>query len=374
MPNILSLDSSQSWPVRMADTVLRTYPAERWQWHYEHALVIKAIAAVGEILTEPHFYAIDQAWLDNFITDTGQIRTYALEEMNLDQVNPGKLLFAVYRRTRLERYGTAIQHLREQLRRQPRTPSGGFWHKKIYPNQMWLDGLYMSAPFLAEYAATFAEDEIFNDIANQFRLFDQNARDPESGLLYHAWDETRTQKWANPSTGCSPHFWGRAVGWYLMALVDTLDFIPSTSELRNEFTCHLLRLAESLVRCQDPETGMWYQVLDLPNRPENYLETSASAMFAYGLAKAVRCGCITADYLQAAQRAYQGLLDTKVRVASDGTLALDGICRVAGLGGTPYRDGTFEYYIKEPVGTNDFKGVGPFILAGLELEQMGRPA
>ena len=364
------IDRTNSWAVRMADSMLQRYSPEQWVWHYEHALLIKAIAAVGVASGEERFQKAEQAWVDHFITANGQIRTYCLEDFTLDQINPGKLLFPLYQRTGDSRYLTALQQLRSQLERQPRTPSGGFWHKLIYPNQMWLDGLYMAAPFYAEYALTFHEPAIIDDIVHQFVLIEQHTRDPQTGLLYHGWDESKSQQWADPQTGCSPHFWGRAIGWYVMALVDTLDFLPADSP-HNETLVKLLdRLAPALIRYQDPSTGLWYQVVNLPERAGNYRESSASAMLAYGLAKAVRKGYLPPEFGSSAQRAYRGLLENMIRMDADGSLTLDGTCSVAGLGGSPYRDGSYEYYVSEPVAVNDFKGVGPFILAALEMDKV----
>jgi unsaturated rhamnogalacturonyl hydrolase len=349
----------------MADSVLQSYPASQWKWHYEHGLVIKAIAAIGET----RFQDVDQTWIDHFLTKSGEIRTYRVGEFNLDQVNPGKLLFPIYQRTRDEYYAVAIRLLRKQLRDQPRTPSGGFWHKKIYPDQMWLDGLYMAGPFYAEYAVAFNEPSIFDDLTRQLILIERHTRDPLTGLLYHAWDESKAQKWANPATGCSPHFWGRAIGWYVMALVDVLDFLPTEHFNRRALLDILSRLSAALIRFQDPATGLWYQLVNLAERPGNYRESSVSAMLAYGFAKAVRKGYLAPEYLSAARRAYRGLLENMIRVNARGALTLEGTCSVAGLGGEPYRDGSFEYYVNEPVAANDFKGIGPFILAALEMEK-----
>lgn len=364
------IDRSNSWAVRMADSILENYLPEQWEWHYEHALVIKAIAAVGAASGEARFQKAEQAWVDHFISSDGQIRSYCVDDYNLDQINPGKLLFPIYQRTGDPRYLKALQLLRFQLDHQPRTPSGGFWHKLIYPNQMWLDGLYMTGPFYAEYAATFSEPAIIEDLIHQFVLIEQHTRDPRTGLLYHGWDETKSQSWANPATGCSPSFWGRAMGWYVMAIVDTMDFLP-TGAVHCETLVNILnRLAAALLRYQDPDSGLWYQVVDLAGRAGNYRESSASAMLAYGLAKAVRKGYLAPEFGSAAQRAYRGLLENMIRMDADGSLTLDGTCSVAGLGGSPYRDGSYEYYINEPVAVNDFKGVGPFILAALEMDRV----
>ncbi len=361
--------STNAWASRMAESVLRRYPASQWRWHYDHGLVIKSIAEVYASNGDLRFQDVDQKWVDHFINPQGAIRSYRVDEFNLDQINPGRLLFSIYRRTSEARYATAIQTLVDQLQRQMRTPSGGYWHKQIYPNQMWLDGLYMAEPFHAEYAASFDKPALFDDIVYQFVLMEQHARDPRTGLLYHGWDESKAQKWANPETGCSPHFWGRAMGWYVMALVDVLDFLPDGYAGRQTLIDILNRLAHALTRYQDPASGLWYQIVDLADRAGNYLESSVSAMLAYGFAKGVRKGYLAPEYLAAARRAYYGLLENKIRVDADGMLSLEGICVVGGLGGDPYRDGSFEYYMSEPVAPNDFKGVGPFILAALEMEK-----
>lgn len=358
--------TTNSWAARMADSILQNYPESKWKWHYEHGLAIQAIAAVGEA----RFQNIDRAWVDHFVTPEGGIRTYRMGEFNLDQINPGKLLLSVFRRSGDERYAAAIRLLRKQMLEQPHTPSGGYWHKQIYPNQMWLDGLYMAEPFQAECAVTFENPELFDEITRQFILIENRTRDHQTGLLYHGWDESKTQRWANPATGCSPHFWGRAIGWYVMAIVDVLDFLPIEHPNHPALLGILSRLAAAVTRFQDPASGLWYQVVDLPERPGNYRETSASAMFAYGFAKAVRNGWLPAEYFSVARRAYSGLLENMIRVDVRGLVTLDGTCSVAGLGGEPYRSGSYEYYISEPVAANDFKGVGPFILAALEMEKV----
>jgi unsaturated rhamnogalacturonyl hydrolase len=274
----------------------------------------------------------------------------------------------LYKVTGQEKYRKAAALLREQLKTQPRTSDGGFWHKKIYPSQMWLDGLYMAEPFYAEYAAMFHEDSDFDDIAKQFELMERHARDPKTGLLYHGWDESKQQRWANPTTGTSPNFWDRAMGWYGMALVDTLDYFPQQSPQRAELIAILNRLAKSIAKYQDAKSGLWYQVLDKGTEQGNYLEASGSSMFVYALAKGVRNGYLPASYLSVAKRGYQGLLVHFVKTDAAGQTNLDGIVAVAGLGGNPYRDGSYQYYISEKVVTNDPKGVGAFLMASNEIE------
>lgn len=360
---------SDAWSVRMARSMLESYPMENWRWHYEHGLLVRAIAEVYAAYGDPRLEGFDQQWVDYFVDESGEIRTYQMDEYNLDLINPGRLLFPLYRKTGEARYAAAIHHLARQLKDQMRTPSGGYWHKRIYPNQMWLDGLYMAEPFHAEYAVTFNRPDLFDDIVYQFVLIESHARDPETGLLYHGWDESKSQKWADPVTGCSPNFWGRAIGWFVMAIVDVLDFLPGGHSGRKKLVEMLERIAEALLRYQDAGSGLWHQVVNLPERPGNYLESSVSAMLAYGFARAVRKGYLAPEYRTSALRAYNGLLAKKIRVEANGRLVLEDVCSVAGLGGSPYRDGSFEYYISEPVKANDFKGVGPFILASLEVEQ-----
>jgi unsaturated rhamnogalacturonyl hydrolase len=242
---------------------------------------------------------------------------------------------------------------------------------------MWLDGLYMGAPFLAQYAATFGEPAAFDDVVTQYVLMEKHARDETTGLLYHGWDESRQQKWADPKTGRSPSFWGRAMGWYAMGLVETLDFVPRDHPRRGELVAILGRLASAIVRVQDPKSGVWFQVLDQGAREGNYLEASASAMFCFALLKASRLGYLDATYAEAGRRAYAGLLKEFVGTDSDGLVDIHRVCQVAGLGGDPererYRDGTFTYYVNERVRDNDPKAVGPFIFASLEMEA-GRSA
>jgi unsaturated rhamnogalacturonyl hydrolase len=236
---------------------------------------------------------------------------------------------------------------------------------------MWLDGIYMAGPFYAQFGRIFDEPSAFDNVAHQILLIEEHTRDPSTGLLYHAWDESKQQRWANPETGCSPHFWGRAMGWYAMALVDVLDYFPEDHPRRDAIIAIFGRMIEALARVQDEASGLWYQVLDQGRRAGNYLEASASCMFVYAIAKGVRKGYLPPDYLAVARKGYQGIVRDLITVDEQGLVTLEGICSVAGLGGNPYRDGSFEYYVSEKVVPNDYKGVGPFILASLEVEGAG---
>ena len=360
-----------SWSTRMVDTAIQRYVVDKTRWHYEHGFVLKAITEAGKATGKLQYEQTVQKWVDRFVTPKGSIRTFRINEYNLDQIYSGKLLFPLYQQTGEERYHKAILLLMEQLKHQPRNESGGFWHKQIYPHQMWLDGIFMAGPFYAEYAQVFNEPAGFDDVAHQILLIEKHTRDPQTGLLYHAWDESRQQPWANPETGCSPHFWGRGMGWFAMAIVDVLDYFPQAHVQRPALIAILERMAQALLRVQDTATGLWYQVLDRAGSPGNYRESSASAMFIYAFAKGVRKGLLPPDYLLAVRRAYRGLLAHQIKVDSKGLLTLEGTCSVAGLGGQPYRDGSYDYYISEKIATNDPKGVGAFILAALEMENAG---
>jgi unsaturated rhamnogalacturonyl hydrolase len=259
--------------------------------------------------------------------------------------------------------------LRAQLDIQPRTSEGGFWHKQRYPHQMWLDGLYMGSPFYAEYAKLFNEPtSSFDDVAKQIRLVAAHTYDPASGLFYHGWDEAKEQVWADKTTGASPNFWGRAIGWYAMALVDVLDYFPKDHPARPEIITTLKKLCDGVVKHQDPASGLWWQVIDQGGRPGNYLEATASSMFVYAMAKGVNHGYLSRDYIPAILKGYSGLTGKLIKKDAKGNVSLTQCCSVAGLG--TGRDGSFAYYIKEPVVENDLKGIGPFILAGLEMQQL----
>jgi unsaturated rhamnogalacturonyl hydrolase len=341
------------------------YPA---RWTYDHGLVLKGIERVWDNTHDKQYLDFIQRSMDHFVNDDGSIRTYSLTDYNIDNINPGRNLLFLYRVTNQEKYKKAAALLREQLKTHPRTSDGGFWHKKIYPSQMWLDGLYMGEPFYAEYAATFKEDAAFDDIAKQFILMEQHARDAKTGLLYHGWDESKKQRWSNPETGRSPNFWGRAMGWYAMALVDTLDYFPRNHAKRGELVAILNRVAEAVAKYQEPRSGLWYQILDKGDEKGNYFESSAACMFVYALAKGVRNGYLPAKYRQVAENGYRGILKEFVKTDANGQLNLEGTVAVAGLGGNPYRDGSYEYYLSEKVVTNDPKGVGALLLAATEME------
>jgi len=361
-------NQASAW-LSLAEAVVKRHVPGTERWHYEHGLLLEALEEVGRFTGRKEFQDFVQTSMESLVAPDGAISSYREDEFNLDQVNPGKVVMALAARSPDPRWKASLPPLRNQLTHQPRTASGGFWHKKIYPHQMWLDGLYMQGPFLARWGREYGGGDDFDEVVHQLVLVESVARDPASGLLYHAWDESRDQLWANPQTGCSPHFWSRAMGWYAMAVVDVLDWLPADHPGTLALGHILDRLADAVLRVQD-ESGLWFQVLDQGRRPGNYLETSGSSMFAYALAKGMRKGSLveTKARRERVDRAWTGLVSQALRQDAQGEWHLDGVCSVAGLGGTPYRDGSFSYYVGEPVVSDDFKGVGPFLLAGLERE------
>lgn len=312
----------------------------------------------------------------SFVAADGSIHTYKLEDYNIDNIPPGKVMLLSWERgNRDPNLKKAIDTLYAQMQKHPRTSDGGYWHKLRYPNQMWLDGLFMAAPFLAHYGKVFEEPAAFDEAARQILLMDQHGYDAKTGLYYHAWDETRSRPWANKETGQSPNFWGRAVGWYAMAIVDSLDFFSPTHPDVEHINEVLRKVADGIVRWQDPKTGLWWQVLDQGPREGNYLEATASSMYVYTLAKGINRGYLPRDkYLPALLQGYAGIVRDLIRQNADNSVDLTRCCEVAGLDyttakGRP-RDGSFDYYVSEPIGDNDLKGVSAFILAGIELEQL----
>jgi unsaturated rhamnogalacturonyl hydrolase len=366
---------SRSYAAEMAKTVMTIWkdslstngrPA---RWTYDQSVILKGIEGLWRATGEKKYFDYIQKSMDLFVDDKGDIRTYRYDEFTLDNVAPGRNLLLLYNVTGKEKYLKAVQTLRRQLQEQPRTNEGGFWHKKVYPYQMWLDGLYMAEPFYAEYANTFHQDTAFNDIARQFILMEEHSVDKKTGLLYHGYDESRQQKWADKTAGHSPNFWGRAMGWYGMGLVDALETFPVNHPKRNELIQILNRFAKAVSKVQDPKTGLWWDILDKPGKEKNYPEASASSMFVYALAKGIRLGYLPSSYLNAAKKGYDGIIKTFIK-EEDRLTNLHGTVSVSGLGGNPYRDGSYDYYMSEKVVVNDPKGVGAFILAANEMEMV----
>ena len=373
---LVMASGAQSLAEKMAATVMTiwkdsmaTQPGRPVRWTYEQGVVLKGIEGLWKNTAEKKYFDYIEKSMDLFVQPDGSIRTYKPDEYNIDHVNCGRNLLFLYKVTLKEKYLKAVQSLRNQLRTHPRTTEGGFWHKKIYPFQMWLDGLYMGEPFYAEYAATFHDDTAFNDIAKQFILMEKHARNAKTGLLYHGYDESRQQKWADKKTGLSPHVWGRAMGWYGMGLVDVLEWFPKDHAKKDSLIGILNRFATAIAKYQDSKTGLWWDIVDMGGQEKNYVEASASSMIVFALAKGVRLGFLPEKYIAAAKKGYDGIAKQFIKT-ENGLVNLHGTVSVSGLGGNPYRDGSYDYYMSEKVVVNDPKGVGAFLQAANEIEML----
>ncbi|MDR4954342.1 glycoside hydrolase family 88 protein [Chryseobacterium sp. ES2] len=368
------------WSQRMLLSEIKRFP-QAWmldynkapKWSYPTAIVLEGAERLYEKTGNKEYYQYITTFGDTMVKEDGSIVSYDLSKYNIDMLNCGNVLLYLYQQEKKDKYLKALQTLRSQIDGQPRTSEGGFWHKKIYPNQMWLDGLYMGEPFYAHYTHYFSKGEeaekAYSDIINQFDLIQKHLLDKKTGLLYHAWDESRQQQWANKETGLSPNFWSRAMGWYGMAIVDVLDYLPQNHPGRAKLLSYLKSYCDAVIKVQDSKTGLWYQVLDKGGEKGNYLEATGSSMFVYTMIKSVNKGYLPKSYKASAKKGYDGIIKNLITVDENGVVSLNKCCAVAGLGGTPYRSGSYEYYVNEEVRSNDPKGTGPFILASLEFEK-----
>ena len=348
---------------------------EKIKWDYASGVELAGMIAAADFYGIPAVKDYFIAYCDTMVNDDGTIKTYKPSEESLDRIHSAKLFFRAYEETGKDKYRKALDLVFSQFSHQPRNADGGFWHKRVYPYQMWLDGLYMGEPFYAQYLTTYA-DELgdsalqagYEDIVNQFVTCAHHTFDASTGLFRHAYDDARQQAWADSLTGQSAHCWGRALGWYSMALVDVMDWLPSQYQAPLDSIFSVV--AAGVARYQDDESGLWFQVMDQPGREGNYLESSCSAMFTYALYKGIRTGHLPESYLSVAERAYEGMLAQFIETDSEtGLVSLTRTCAVAGLGGNPYRSGTFDYYVGETIRANDPKAVGPFLLACIEHDK-----
>ena len=367
----LHLDVVRSEMVRCPEASFIDGQEGKLKWNYTTGLELKSFLDVYCITGDTTVFEYVDAWYDAVIDSTGSIGgKYKKSNYSLDHICPGNTLFSLYDMTGKEKYRKAMDSLYVQLKEQPRNAQGGFWHKKIYPDQMWLDGLYMAQPFYAEYTMRYVPEEErkanIDDIVSQFSLACRHCYDPVTGLLRHAWDASRSMFWCDPDTGQSEHAWGRALGWYCMALVDVIGILGEDN--CKELTGILLGVFGALQANSDSQTGLWFQVLDQPGREGNYLEATCCAMFSYAFSKAVNLGIYAdRDY---AREIYRKTVSRFVTHGADGLVDLNDCCEVAGLGGKEMRSGTYDYYIHERVRANDPKGIGPLIWASIEYDKI----
>jgi unsaturated rhamnogalacturonyl hydrolase len=364
----------KNWSEQLAKSIMERTPRlyeEKWyngKWSYDYGVVLKGFQLLWEKTKNQQYFDFIKQNLDYFVQEDGTIRGYSVEEFNIDHVNTGKLFFLLYKETKEEKYKKAAYLLRQQLENHPRTSEGAFWHKEIYPYQIWLDGLYMGTPFYTEFIREFDENKDYTDPMRQFEISYRHLFDSKTNLLIHAWDEKKVQPWADPETGLSHHFWSRSIGWYLMAAVDTYELLEGTDTNRELLEEIVTTTLTALMPYQEKESGTWYQVTTETERKGNYLEASGSSMFVYAMAKAVRLGILDDSWLEQIKKSHQGLLDEFVLITKENWINLNKNCQVAGLGGAEQRDGSYAYYISEPIICNDQKGVGAFLQALVEVE------
>lgn len=361
------------WSIKFAESVLHEadsliyYQRQDPKYEYDYAFLADAIYKLRDIDQKYGDYM--KNYIDYFLQDDGHIDGYKLSDYNLDRVRPGNNMITLYKEYGDKKYKLGIETLMEQMKGQPRTNAGGFWHKKIYPYQMWLDGLYMACPFLARYAVEFNQPQWFDEATFQIQEVYKRTQDKKTGLVYHAWDESREQRWCVAETGQSKHFWSRATGWYMMAMVDVLEYLPENHKDRSSVISILNKLSEAIMQVQDSETGLWYQVMDRGGEERNYLEASGSAMIIYAYAKAAKNGWLPEKYLKIANQSFDSMMVNLVEVDEDGFVVLKNTCGACGLGGNPYREADYNYYVTEKKVDNDSKGVAPVILAAIELNK-----
>ncbi len=370
-------ETPRLWAERVADATMQAHP-EAWsmrksdgdyRWAYTQGLVLLGFQRLANLEGDERYAAYAKAYVDHYVDADGNIATLELDHFNIDSINSGKLLFMLDEQAGDDRrYQSALTQLRHQLEWHPRTSEGVFWHKLKYPWQVWLDGLYMAAPFYAQYDQQYNQSKNTDDILQQFRVSYKQLLDANTGLLFHGWDESRIQAWANPETGRSPGFWSRALGWYAMALVDTYEYLEDP-KAQKELQAFIVPLFNAIARYQDKSSGLWYQVIDQGSRQGNYLEASSSAMFIYSFAKAHRLGLLNDDFRNKADQAWLGMKTHLIEFdPKSGHVILKNVCRSAGLGGHPYRDGSYHYYVNETDRVeNDAHGVGALLLALVEL-------
>ncbi|MBE5815602.1 MAG: glycosyl hydrolase family 88 [Clostridiales bacterium] len=343
-------------------------------WNYIDGCMMIALLNLHRITGESRYYEFAERFLDHYVFEDGTLRGYKEADYNLDNICEGRVLFDVYAKSGKEKYRKAIDTLYGQLLRQPRTHEGNFWHKQIYPNQVWLDGLYMAQVFYARYTTEMEACKGYEDIRSQFRTVRERMYDQNTGLYRHGYDASKTAFWADPDTGCSKNPWLRSLGWFSAALIDvTAEIAPGHEDFRSDMVAIARELAKNLLPYIDPETDMLWQVPHRIGQEGNYPETSGSAMVAYFYLKGARLGLLDASYADVGARIFLAICKRYLS-QREGKLNLGGICLVAGLGpeNNRRRDGTYEYYISEPVVENDAKGLAPFLMCYTELLMAGR--
>ena len=359
----------QSSPQKTAWNIEKARRGEAANWNYIDGCMLMALLEMAKISGDMRYSDFVERFVDGFVLEDGSIRTWNKDKQTLDDINEGRVLFPLYAMTGKEKYRLAAQALHEALDEQPRTHEGSFWHKKIYPNQVWLDGIYMAQVFAALYEKHFGYGD-YSDIVRQVRIVRERMFDEEKKLYYHGYDASRSAFWADPVTGLSKSFWLRAMGWFAAALADLCEILPQGED--RDFISGLFdEMMHGVAAYADPESGMYHQVVDRAGENGNYLETSGSSMIAYAMLKGARLGVLEKKYAAQGRKTFDGIVNRYLKF-DNGSMELGGICLVAGLGpeNDRRRDGTYDYYISEPIVQNDAKGVAPLVMCYMEVKRL----
>ena len=340
-------------------------------WNYIDGCMMTSLLELYKETNDKKYINFVKDFIDYYVFDDGTLRGYHMENYSTDDICESRVLFELYRLTGKEKYSKAIELTYKQVMHQPRTKEGNFWHKKIYPNQVWLDGLFMAQPFYTLYETIRNKKQNYVDIIHQFKNVRRIMFNPEKKLYYHGYDSSKSMFWADKTTGLSKNFWLRAMGWYVVAIVDVMGYMEDDKAKKEFFSPLLKEIIDGLLLYQDQDSSLFYQVVDMKDKAGNYLETSGSALISYAILKGVRLNALELRYQAIGLDIFNGIC-TKYLTEKNGSLNLGGICLVAGLGpeNNLRRDGTFEYYISEPIVENDAKGVGPLIMAYTEVKKV----
>lgn len=357
----MDLKTPIAYAQEACETLMRLYPAEelppKGHFHYHQGVFLSGMCKTAALCGESRYLDYAGSWLRSvFSADGSRILQY--DHADLDDIQPGILLYPLWDATGDSFYRTAMDTVMAQVPDIPRCECGGFYHKVRCTGQMWLDGLYMACPFIAEYARRFGRPEMMDLAVQEILLMRKNNRDSRTGLWYHAWDETRQKEWADPDTGCSPEFWGRSMGWVPVAILDVMEQLPREDSRYAQLADIAKDLLEALSRYQSVG-GRWYQVVDKPGQPGNWLENSCSCLYAAAMARGVRRGVLDSSYLERARRAFTGVADTLTR--QDGDIQIGNVCIGTGVG-------DYDFYCARPVHVNDLHAVGAFLLMCAELQ------
>lgn len=367
------------WPAKIFETSMNFYPGPEdftiispGEWTYEHGMFLNAGFELWKKTGRQTYLDYVRNWVDYFLTPEGTIRAdaYDVTQYRLDDILPGRLCLFLYEETGDARYKTAADQLMHHLENQPKTSEGGYWHKEIYPYQMWLDGIYMADVFSMQYARVFDKPQWYDEAVLQIELISKHTRDTTTGLMYHGWDESKNLVWADPVTGASPTFWSRAIGWYFMALADCLEYLPEDHKEKPAILALFRDLAASLAQYQDDSTRLWYQVTDRGDAHDNWIETSSSAMFAYGFAKGANNGWLDESYRQRAREAFDSIIRNYTWYDEAGNLYLDQTVKVGTLN-LKVSKGDYAYYVNGETRINDYKGLGALLYAAIALSDGG---